>query len=53
MPAPRENVDSSSRRPLAAPEEVCPRCGESRQLAKIKGCTVCLTCGFKQDCNGW
>jgi transposase len=32
---------------------VCPRCGESQQLAKVKGCIKCLACGFKFDCNGW
>ena len=32
---------------------VCPRCGESQDLAKVKGCIKCLKCGFKFDCNGW
>ncbi len=32
---------------------VCPRCGESQELAKVKGCIRCLRCGFKFDCNGW
>ena len=31
----------------------CPRCGESRELAKVKGCIKCLACNFKFDCNGW
>jgi hypothetical protein len=31
----------------------CPRCGESHELAKVKGCIKCLKCGFKFDCNGW
>jgi ribosomal protein S27AE len=31
----------------------CPRCGESQDLAKVKGCIKCLKCGFKFDCNGW
>jgi len=31
----------------------CPRCGESHDLAKVKGCIKCLSCGFKFDCNGW
>jgi len=31
----------------------CPRCGESHDLAKVKGCIKCLQCGFKFDCNGW
>jgi len=34
-------------------ETICPRCGESNDLAKIKGCIKCLKCGFKFDCNGW
>jgi hypothetical protein len=34
-------------------ETTCPRCGESQQLAKVKGCIKCLSCGFKFDCNGW
>lgn len=44
--------------PDAAPgqeldDTTCPRCGESRDLAKVKGCIKCLKCGFKFDCNGW
>lgn len=31
---------------------ICPNCASS-DLAKIKGCVRCLTCGFKEDCNGW
>ena len=34
-------------------ETTCPQCGESRDLAKVKGCIKCLKCGFKFDCNGW
>jgi ribosomal protein S27AE len=34
-------------------ETTCPRCGESHELAKVKGCIKCLKCGFKFDCNGW
>lgn len=34
-------------------EDYCPACGETRELAKVKGCVRCLRCGFKQDCNGW
>jgi ribosomal protein S27AE len=34
-------------------ETTCPRCGESQDLAKVKGCIKCLKCGFKFDCNGW
>jgi hypothetical protein len=36
-----------------AGETTCPRCGESHELAKVKGCIKCLKCGFKLDCNGW
>jgi ribosomal protein S27AE len=44
--------------PIARPDldtddTVCPRCGESHDLAKVKGCIKCLKCGFKFDCNGW
>ena len=34
-------------------DTICPRCGESHDLAKVKGCIKCLKCGFKFDCNGW
>ena len=34
-------------------ETTCPRCGESHDLAKVKGCIKCLKCGYKFDCNGW
>lgn len=34
-------------------ELVCPRCSESKQLAKIKGCVVCLLCRYKFDCEGF
>ena len=34
-------------------DTTCPRCGESRDLAKVKGCIKCLKCGYKFDCNGW
>ena len=34
-------------------DTTCPRCGESKDLAKVKGCIRCLKCGFKFDCNGW
>jgi hypothetical protein len=33
-------------------DAICPRCG-SADLAKVKGCVVCLQCHYKQDCNGW
>ena len=36
-----------------ANDTTCPHCGESRDLAKVKGCIKCLVCGFKFDCNGW
>ena len=38
---------------LEAEDTTCPRCGESHDLAKVKGCVKCLKCGFKFDCNGW
>jgi ribosomal protein L37AE/L43A len=50
---------ATPRRAPEAPEaskratEVCPRCAESTDLALVKGCLRCLTCGFKWDCNGW
>lgn len=43
-PQPRESESNDTH---------CPRCGESQQLAKVKGCIKCLQCGFKFDCNGW
>ena len=36
----------------ATPVDFCENCGETRQLAKIKGCIRCLRCGFKADCSG-
>ena len=39
--------------PIDTEETVCPRCGESHDLAKVKGCIKCLKCGYKFDCNGW
>ncbi len=44
-PITRTNVDDEA--------TTCPRCGESHDLAKVKGCIKCLKCGFKFDCNGW
>ena len=44
-PATSKDVDSD--------DTTCPRCGESQDLAKVKGCIKCLKCGFKFDCNGW
>jgi hypothetical protein len=44
----------SERQPHEDMEETtCPQCGESHDLAKVKGCIKCLKCGFKFDCNGW
>lgn len=55
--------DPEPRKPSADPQplatdsqlatDVCPRCGETADLALIKGCLRCLKCGFKWDCNGW
>jgi ribosomal protein S27AE len=48
--------DVARLRPAAAVDSddtTCPRCGESHDLAKVKGCLKCLACGFKFDCNGW
>lgn len=44
-PLPRKDADDDA--------TTCPRCGESHDLAKVKGCIKCLKCGFKFDCNGW
>jgi hypothetical protein len=38
--------------PPSTPADFCENCGETRQLAKIKGCIRCLRCGFKADCSG-
>ena len=38
--------------PTPVPVDFCENCGETRQLAKIKGCIRCLRCGFKADCSG-
>lgn len=38
--------------PTTVPVDFCENCGETRQLAKIKGCIRCLRCGFKADCSG-
>ena len=47
-------VVPASPRPASgsAPADFCENCGETRQLAKIKGCIRCLRCGFKADCSG-
>ena len=49
------NKESTTKAPSAEADEqtLCPRCGESQDLAKVKGCIKCLRCGFKFDCNGW
>jgi ribosomal protein S27AE len=39
--------------PIDSEDTVCPRCSESHDLAKVKGCIKCLKCGYKFDCNGW
>ena len=39
--------------PIDSEDTTCPRCGESQDLAKVKGCIKCLKCGYKFDCNGW
>jgi ribosomal protein S27AE len=49
-PKPVRTVDPA---PADDDQTTCPRCGESQQLAKVKGCVKCLQCGFKFDCNGW
>jgi hypothetical protein len=58
-------LDGDPKSPIPDPESLipeaatvddsttCPRCGESQELAKVKGCIRCLACGFKFDCNGW
>jgi ribosomal protein S27AE len=48
-PTPRPHDDTGT----DLDDTTCPRCGESHQLAKVKGCIKCLKCGFKFDCNGW
>ena len=56
MPIPNNRTDPAT---PPSPESgdadatICPRCGESQDLAKVKGCIKCLKCGFKFDCNGW
>jgi ribosomal protein S27AE len=48
-----QNTEPSNPEPLDSDAPVCPRCGESNDLAKVKGCIQCLKCNFKFDCNGW
>ena len=53
-PDPRPIPDPRSPSPgTDSDDTTCPRCGESHDLAKVKGCIKCLKCGFKFDCNGW
>jgi ribosomal protein S27AE len=47
------NTEPRNIDPLDSAATVCPRCGESNDLAKVKGCIKCLKCNFKFDCNGW
>jgi ribosomal protein S27AE len=55
VPAPSQTASSRTSAPhaLDTDDTTCPRCGESHDLAKVKGCIKCLKCGFKFDCNGW
>lgn len=53
MDAPDKPGEPATAAPPDSGETVCPRCGESHDLAKVKGCIKCLKCGFKFDCNGW
>jgi len=50
---PPEAAPQGRRAPTDTDDTTCPRCGESQELAKVKGCIRCLRCGFKFDCNGW
>jgi hypothetical protein len=52
-PPPSPRPTQPPRSAPSADDTTCPRCGESQQLAKVKGCIKCLTCDFKFDCNGW
>jgi len=52
-PTPSAAPASASSTGVDAEDTTCPRCGESHDLAKVKGCIKCLKCGFKFDCNGW
>ena len=49
----RETETPSQAPDATSSETTCPQCGESHDLAKVKGCIKCLKCGFKFDCNGW
>jgi hypothetical protein len=52
-PAAPARTSPTTNRDLDTDDTTCPRCGESRDLAKVKGCIKCLKCSFKFDCNGW
>jgi hypothetical protein len=52
-PARPAAIRSAQPAPADDDTTTCPRCGESQELAKVKGCVKCLKCGFKFDCNGW
>jgi len=52
-PAQAASPHPSAPRAAETDDTTCPRCGESNDLAKVKGCIKCLKCGFKFDCNGW
>jgi len=52
-PRPTPPPTPASAAGLDTEDTTCPRCGESHDLAKVKGCIKCLKCGFKFDCNGW
>ena len=53
-PPPEPDPTASARAPHTGDiaTDFCENCGETRQLAKIKGCIRCLRCGFKADCSG-
>ena len=53
QPVPPAPTPASTAAGLDTEDTTCPRCGESHDLAKVKGCIKCLKCGFKFDCNGW
>lgn len=44
---------TAHRSEIDSEDTTCPRCAESQDLAKVKGCIKCLKCGYKFDCNGW
>ena len=53
FPPPNPIATASTAPPSAdIATDFCENCGETRQLAKVKGCIRCLRCGFKADCSG-